>query len=242
MAKCKILKSGETDIESTDIWRFAIHSDYISQKIALVGSKTLVLPAYSLGTDGDSVSGTIAHNLGYTPLFFAFVQYNGKGYEATGNANPQIPLQTARFFAVSTSLDYLNTYGSEISGSSSAIASNLQIGDEVRVKAGPTNGGVLPAPLQPNTSYYVVTLVDTTKFEISASPGGGKIDIVDSGGTDRDFYENVTSPVFGSSGAGFDISADNTNLNITLFATGLEKTAKDETFTIQAFFIQEEII
>jgi len=90
MAVIKILKDGETDIESTDISKFALHSDYKCQKIALATYVQITLPAGSTCGNGDSAEGVINHNLGYIPIFFPFVEFGGKGYEATGNANPQI--------------------------------------------------------------------------------------------------------------------------------------------------------
>jgi hypothetical protein len=143
MAVIKILKNGETDIESTDISKFALHSNYKCQKIALVTSGNITLPDGSNWFEGDFAQGVIQHNLGYIPMFFAFVEKNGKGYEATGNANPQIPLASANEFNV---------------------------------------------------------------------------------------------------GAAFDIYADETNLNITVWPTGLGKLDNDETFVIRVFFIQDEII
>lgn len=94
MAVIKILKNGETDIESTDISKFALHSDYKCQKIALATSVQITLPNGSNWFDGDYAEGVINHDLGYIPIFFPFVEYGSKGYEATGNANPQIDLPT----------------------------------------------------------------------------------------------------------------------------------------------------
>lgn len=95
MAKIKILKDGETDIDSTDISKFALHSDYKCQKVALASYVNITLPAGSNYWDGDYASGVLYHNLGYIPLFFVFVEHGGKGYEACGNANPQIDLQSS---------------------------------------------------------------------------------------------------------------------------------------------------
>ena len=92
MSVIKVLKNGKTDIDSTDISDFALHSDYKCQKIALATSVDITLPAGSTWLDGDYAEGVINHNLGYIPIFFPFVEFGGKGYEATGNANPQIPL------------------------------------------------------------------------------------------------------------------------------------------------------
>lgn len=143
MAVIKILKDGETDIDSTDISKFALHSDYKCQKLALNYSVDITLPAGSNSFDGDYAEGVILHNLGYIPLFFAFVEFGGKGYEAVGNANPQIQL----------------------------VSSDS---DDV--------------------------------------------------------------------GAGFNIYADETKLYITVFPTGFGTTKNNNTFTIRAFFIMDEII
>lgn len=92
MAVIKILKNGKTNIDSTDISDFALHSDYKCQKIALATSVNVTLPDGSNYWDGDYAEAVINHNLGYIPIFFAFVEFGGKGYESTGNANPQIAL------------------------------------------------------------------------------------------------------------------------------------------------------
>jgi hypothetical protein len=93
MAKFKVLKSGETDINSTDIWRFVIHSDYKNQKISDIYQKTLTLPAGSNWyPNGSYVQGTIVHGLGYSPAYYAEVYFNGKSYPVVGDASPQIPL------------------------------------------------------------------------------------------------------------------------------------------------------
>jgi len=70
MAKIKALKSGETDIESTDIWRFAFHSDYPTFKIATAGTQDVTILA---GTS--EIYLDITHGLGYKPIFFAFLKY-----------------------------------------------------------------------------------------------------------------------------------------------------------------------
>ena len=69
MPKLKILKQGETDINSTDIWRFAFHSEYPVYKIISSGSASMTMLAGEFQT-----SYTITHNLGYVPMVFGFVQ------------------------------------------------------------------------------------------------------------------------------------------------------------------------
>lgn len=236
-----MLKTGNTNINSTNISDFAIHSDYKCQKIALYSETTLVLPQYSNSLDGDSVSGTITHSLGYKPMFFAFVEYNGKGYEAAGNANPQIPVEQGQFFAVSVISDYIEgRYNDDTV--STLTDSYVAVNDKIHFVSGPRNGGVLPAPLVAGTDYYVKTILTSTNFQISTTIGGAAIDITTGGGTYADVFKNITNPYYGDVGVSFNISSDNTNINITAFPTGLGYTAKDETFIIRVFVIMDEII
>ncbi len=95
MAVIKVLKNGKTNIDSTDISDFALHSDYKCQKMALAYSVNITLLAGSSWLNGDFAEGVINHNLGYIPIFFPFVEFAGKGYEGTGNANPQIALTSS---------------------------------------------------------------------------------------------------------------------------------------------------
>ena len=71
MGKLKILKSGQTDIDSTDIWRFTFHSDYPTFKIFSSGTVDVTMLATT-----DEIYYDISHNLGYKPLFFAYLEYN----------------------------------------------------------------------------------------------------------------------------------------------------------------------
>lgn len=75
MAVFKVLKNGQTDISSTDKWRFAINSDCTNVKIKYSGSGNFVLPA----GDYDAYY-TINHNLGYIPIVFGWVERSGKIY------------------------------------------------------------------------------------------------------------------------------------------------------------------
>jgi hypothetical protein len=75
----KVLKSGETDIDSSDIWRFALHSDYPTFKIKESGSQSVTLLS---GTS--KITHTITHNLGYYPMFFASVKYGSYDYPIRG--------------------------------------------------------------------------------------------------------------------------------------------------------------
>ena len=82
MPVLKILKEGETDIDSTDIWRFAMHSDHKNYKVGAFDNTTIVLPGGSF-----SRSSSITHNLGYIPVFFAYIEHLGKGYLVSGSMN-----------------------------------------------------------------------------------------------------------------------------------------------------------
>lgn len=64
MAKARILRTGETDITSTDIWRYVLHENYPTQKIAIQGSQTVSLPS---GSEFPAII-TISHDLGYQPI------------------------------------------------------------------------------------------------------------------------------------------------------------------------------
>lgn len=79
MAKFKILKEGETDIDSTDIWRFAFHSDYPTFKIASGGSQEI-----TLSSGNTEASHTIYHGLGYYPTFFAGIKYGSYYFPIQG--------------------------------------------------------------------------------------------------------------------------------------------------------------
>lgn len=75
MAKVRILRNGETDIKSSDIWRFAMHSDYPNVKIKFSGSGN-----FTMNTGQWDASYTFAHNLGYIPQVFGWLERSGKIY------------------------------------------------------------------------------------------------------------------------------------------------------------------
>jgi hypothetical protein len=79
----KVLKSVETDIDSSDIWRFAFHSNYPTLKIATVGSQSFTIPAGNFM--GET---TIAHNLGYTPLYNANALFGTLSYPVSSATLP----------------------------------------------------------------------------------------------------------------------------------------------------------
>lgn len=87
MAKVKILKSGETDIKSTDIWRFSFHSDYPTFKISEAKTDTIHLLA---GNDTAYVD--ITHGLGYNPIFFCYVLKGTKAYQVPYNMATDITI------------------------------------------------------------------------------------------------------------------------------------------------------
>ena len=75
MAEKKILKKGQTNINSTDIWRFAFHSGYPTYKI--IGQGALTLTANTPGGDlGYFAGGMVSHNLGYKPQSFVFADFS----------------------------------------------------------------------------------------------------------------------------------------------------------------------
>lgn len=83
MAKVKILKSGETDIDSTDIWRFIFHSDYTTFKIQSGGNQQFTIPA------GQSYGEfTITHSLGYRPVYFANIKYGNYSFQVASAIAP----------------------------------------------------------------------------------------------------------------------------------------------------------
>ena len=75
MAVFKVLKEGQTDIDSTDIWRFAIHSDYPNVKIKFSGSTNFTM----LAGQWDAYY-VIPHNLGYIPIVYGWLERSGKIY------------------------------------------------------------------------------------------------------------------------------------------------------------------
>ena len=75
MAKLKILKSGKTNIDSTDISDFAFHSDYPVYKVLQSGNAEFTMQGNVHIDDGDiDASYTVAHNLGYTPMVIGWLQ------------------------------------------------------------------------------------------------------------------------------------------------------------------------
>jgi len=194
MAKVKILKSGETDIESTDIWRFCIHSDYPTQKVYASGQTTLVIPAGS--NYGEKI---ITHSLGYAPIVMAmFETDSGIFVKVLGETKVSKKIQVMQFFAVNKSSNYIESrvdYHPASEGGTLAD-SYVSVNDIVRFTSYSGNGGVLPSPLQPNTDYYVTSILASYAFKISTTQGGSPVDITDGGGYYPDIFENITNPLF----------------------------------------------
>lgn len=92
MAKLKILKEGEIDITSTDISKFALHSDYPTWKVANSGSDSVTIPADSFAT---WFSVDINHLLGYKPFFTARIEKDGKSYRIQGTGDTGVGLITS---------------------------------------------------------------------------------------------------------------------------------------------------
>jgi hypothetical protein len=237
MAKFKVLKNGFTDIDSTDISDFSIHSDYKCQKLALADSVTVVMDAFS-----GSASGVINHNLGYIPSFFCFVEYGGKGYETVGNANPILKLKAARFFDINASDNYI--YSWDANGDQ--VDHNLVYGDTIKFKLNPSNTS-LPSPLNESTTYYYKSDFSSTKFYISATLGGSTIDLRNGVGPESNYWaktNNFEDLYDFYVDAVFDIYADDTKLNIQVTVSDLDGRVNfsQESFIVRAFFIMDEII
>jgi len=107
MAKLKILKEGETNIDSSDIWRFAVHSDYPTQKIALTGQTTITIL-----NGNKSGSKTISHSLGFAPTVMAsFENYSGRYVKVLGDKRSNRPddneIQIYRLESTSSNIKFI---------------------------------------------------------------------------------------------------------------------------------------
>lgn len=74
MAKLKVLREGETNINSTDIWRFSLHSDYPTFKV--LSSGQLTLSTLTAVDDWYYAQTAVAHNLGYKPITFVYADFS----------------------------------------------------------------------------------------------------------------------------------------------------------------------
>ena len=189
MAKLKILKTGEADIESTDIWRFCVHSDYPTQKVYSSGQTTLTIPA-----GNNSGTKTISHGLGYAPIVMAmFETMNGKFTKVFGESKVSKIIPVMQYLAVNPTYNTIIAWESyDIPGV--RTTSYVSVNDKIRFISSPGNSGVLPSPLQANTDYYVNSIVTNQEFTISTTLGGGTLDITDGGGTYGDIFYNITNP------------------------------------------------
>ena len=106
MAKLKILKTGETNIESTDIWRFCYHSDYSTFKIYAQGTFNMTLTPIGDGSYNE-VTNTLNHNLGYRPICFFHAVIGSQS----------IPFHGQTIFTNSGALDYYGDPADPLLGS-----------------------------------------------------------------------------------------------------------------------------
>jgi hypothetical protein len=212
MAKLKILKQGETDITSNDIWRFSVHSDYPTQKIYASGQTTLTIPAGS-----NNGIKTIAHGLGYAPIVMAMFETDNSRYvKVTGQVKfIARQVQKQQYFAVIlldndivSRVDY-QTGGPEID-------SYVSVDDVIRFTSYPGNSGVLPTPLQANTNYYVISITSSTRFKISTTQGGSEVDITDGGGTYADIFENITNPLMENLDGTYSVKVTDTDISFDM--------------------------
>lgn len=75
MAKLKVLREGQTNINSTDIWRFSLHSDYPTFKVLSSGQLTLSTLTAG-GSLGYYAQTAVAHNLDYKPITFVYADFS----------------------------------------------------------------------------------------------------------------------------------------------------------------------
>lgn len=211
MAKLKILKTGETDIESTDIWRFCMHSDYPTQKIYASGQTTLTIPAGS-----DTGTKTIAHGLGYAPIVMAMFETEvGRFVKVTGQVkfiNRQVPVQ--QYFAASTSTNQI--YASNPEPGTGFTNSYVSVNDIIRFTSRPENSGVLPSPLQAGVNYFVKDIIDSERFTVSLTQGGTIVDITDGGGAYPDIFENITNPYTENLDGTYSVNVTDTEINFVM--------------------------
>ena len=237
MAKCKILKTGETDINSTDIWRFCIHSDYPTQKIYASGQTTLTIPA-------DSTSGvkTISHSLGYAPIVMAMFEIDGSRYvKVFGETKVDITAQAMQSFAVDTVADSIISKADYVTGSARKD-SYVSINDIIQFQSSPGNSGVLPRPLQTNTNYYVKSIPNRQYFNISASLGGSKLNITDGGGTYGDIFKNITNPRIVSMPGTYKVKSTSTTISFEFNpAISTEKFGADKNINVYYIILYDQI-
>lgn len=235
MASIKILKDGATDINSTNVYDFAINSDYKLQKISSVETATLTMPS-----DSTSVSTSLSHGLSYKPVFFCYIEHDGKGYEAIGNLNPSIEVEALKYFSYFSVSDYITNRSTKAGGTGSAIPHGLVSGDTVEFKLNPDNTS-LPSGISENTTYYYHSDFDTNSYYISETSGGAIYEFDTGSGADRDFWRKTNDGGF-KTNVTFDIDVTTSQLNVTATTNSILGTNfNEEVFTIRCFFILDEI-
>lgn len=87
MGKFRVLRDDypDTDMESQDFYKFAMHEGKQSNKIAFYDEVSFTMTAGS-----DHASAVIPHNLGYTPVVHPTIKYGTKGFPFMGVFMPQI--------------------------------------------------------------------------------------------------------------------------------------------------------
>lgn len=104
MAKLKILKENETNIDSTDISKFAFHSDYPVFKIVNSGSADFIMhETYTIDDGAIDASYTYAHNLGYIPMVMGWLELAGNIYPCNSL------ISTQQYFDIGNPPTYLST-------------------------------------------------------------------------------------------------------------------------------------
>lgn len=86
MAKMKVLHEDETDINSPDIWRYTLHSDYRGLPITVKGSQAFTIPAGQVYNEI-----TVNHNLGSNNIYLVNIEYGGFAYQV-GASKTYFPL------------------------------------------------------------------------------------------------------------------------------------------------------
>ena len=122
MAKAKILKTGETNINSTDIWRFVLHSDYPTSKIFANSSASVTILTGNQGIEGQTagnppIAKQIYHGLGYIPMCRVTVNrtstsFSGTRYFSVKGSQTYFDETDVlgRVFSATADINYLNLY------------------------------------------------------------------------------------------------------------------------------------
>lgn len=242
MAKLKILKQGETDITSNDIWRFSVNSDYPSQKVYSSGQTTLTIPAGS-----NAGSATVNHSLGYAPtIMVMFGESNGRFIKVFGHKAVSNYEQIQQYFLVDISADYIVTYTDLSNPIGSLTNCTVSVNDIIQFQS----TTALPSPLQLNTNYYVKGIFSATYpgpktvnvFTISATQGGAKIDITNSGGANYLAFINKTNPKMGDISGWYGVKSSTTDITFEFFPTlGSGVAGSDINIPIYYIILYEEI-